>query len=127
MTISDFSLLAIAFACVTMAVVAVVLARRALPVLRESDLVLRRSRRTLRRLNRVARELEFIVHDARVLEGRVSRSAHGVLDQVEPILGALRGVVAGTRTGLSTLLSRNGNSPDGRHGRHRIKGERSRT
>ncbi len=128
MTVSEFSLLVIAMAAVTGCVVAIVVARRLLPVLRRSDLVLRRSRQTLRRIQRVTRELEFIARDARQLEGRVSRSAHAALDQIDPILGALRGVVAGTRTGLGALFSSsNGTKPGGRRGRHRIETEGSRT
>jgi hypothetical protein len=123
MSVSEVSLLAIAIANAAIAVVCVVVATRLLPLLRQSALALRRSRRTLRRLGRVSRELEYIAHDARLLEGRVSRSAHGVLDQVEPILGAVRGLVAGTRTGLGSLLSGNGDKPG--RGRGRLERERS--
>jgi hypothetical protein len=108
MTLAEFSFLVMALASATIAIVAVVIAVRLLPVLRQSDLFLRRSRRTLRRVNRVTRELELIARDARMIESRVARSAHGLLDQVEPMLGVLRGVMAGARSGLGTLFSPNG-------------------
>lgn len=125
MSVADVSLLAIAIANATVAVVCVVVAVRLLPVLRQSRLALHRSQRVLRRLGHVTRELEYIMHDARRLEGRVARNAHGVLDQVEPILGAVRGLVAGTRTGLGSLLAGNGDKPGRRRGR--IEKERSKS
>ncbi len=126
MGVSEVSLLVIAAAMVTTGIASIVFLRRALPLMRESDRLMRRTRRTLRRMNRLMRELEFMTRDAHALEGRVTRSAHGVLDSVEPLLVALRGLIAGTRTGLGSLLNHNGNEPD-RRPRHRFAEERSRT
>lgn len=125
MNVTETSLLGIAIANTVVAIVCVIVAVRLLPVLRQARRTLRRSQRVLGRLGRMTRELEYIAQDARQLEGRVARSAHGVLDQVEPILGALRGVIAGTRSGLGTLFSRNGVRSGRRRGRPDL--ERSRT
>lgn len=117
MSITEISLLAIALGTLTCGAVAIIVARRMLPVLRRSERTLRRSRRTLRRLGRMTRDLEVMTRDARVLEGRVARSAHGVLDQVEPLTAVLRGLAVGTRAGLGSLFSTNGHGP--RRGRRR--------
>jgi len=126
MTISEFSFLLIAVSTLAISIVAIVLARRLLPVLRQSELTLRQSRRTLRRLHHVTGELESMTHDARLLEGRLARTAHGVLDQVEPVMGAVRGLVAGARAGLGSLFSANGDTPGRRRGRHPIEREGAR-
>lgn len=124
MTLVEFSLLTVAIASIVVCVSILLVARRLLPAISRFDRFMRRSNRTIRRVDRSARELEQIARDARVLEGRVSRSAHGLLDQVEPVLRAAGALLAGTRTGLGALFS-NGGSPNRRS--HRHERERSRT
>lgn len=128
MTFTEISLLILALAAITTSVTIVYVARRMLPVLRRSDRLLRQSSRTMRRVNAIAYDLEDMTHEARLLEGRVTRSAHGLLDDVEPLWRALRGVLAGTRTGVGALFTNGDDSHGRRHRRrHRLERERSTT
>jgi len=127
MTISEVSLLIVAIAAVTTCITVLYVGRRMLPVLRRSDRLLRRSNRTMRRVNAIAYDLEDMARDARRLEGRFAKSAHGLLDDVEPLWRALRAVLAGTRTGIGTLFTHNGDGPRRHRRHHRLERERSMT
>jgi uncharacterized protein YoxC len=104
MTVTEIALVAIAVAMFAIAVSMVVLVLRVLPVFDRAQLLLRRSSATLARMQRIAGDLQDMTRDARALEGRVSRTAHALLDQLEPPLRMLAAIMAGVRTAVSVLI-----------------------
>ncbi len=75
-----------------------------LPLLKRLGFLAADAATTLQRLNGIAADLEGLVRDARRLEKRVSNTAGVLLDQVEPPLRLVSALLAGTRTGLGSLL-----------------------
>jgi hypothetical protein len=124
MTLMEFLVAVIALAAVVVSVCVVMTVRRMFPLARKWRVLLTRSNRTLLRLNRVAVDMEEVSRDLRLIESRVSHSAHGLLDQVEPALRMLGALLTGARTSLDALFHSNGN---GRFARHPRQPQRSRT
>jgi hypothetical protein len=77
---------------------------RVLPLLRRMEILAADAATTLYRLNSIAADLEGVVRDARRLELRVSNTAGVLLDQIEPPVRLVSALLAGTRTGLGSLL-----------------------
>jgi hypothetical protein len=121
MTLMEVLVAVIALSAIVTTVCIVLIAKHTLPLARRGRVVLHRSDRTLRRLNRVAGDLEYVSHDFRVMEARVARTAHALLDQIDPPLRVLSAVLTGTRAGIGALFSHNG---DGRSARHDHKPHR---
>jgi hypothetical protein len=106
MTVTELAFAVVAAAMLAIGISVVVLVRRLLPVIDRAQILLRRSSATLARIQRVAADAEAMSRDARHLEGRVSSTAHGLLDQVEPPLHILGAVTAGARAAVGALFRR---------------------
>ena len=104
MSILEVSVVVIALSAVAFALAVWIVLAHVLPVLKRMEILAADAATTLHRLNGIAADLEGVVHDARRLEMRVSNTAGVLLDQLEPPVRVVSALLAGTRTGLSSLL-----------------------
>lgn len=104
MTSSEIALWVVAASMLAIGIAVVVLVLRLLPLLRRVNRLLRRTNATMVRVNRISAEAEEMSRDARLLERRVARTAHDVLDQVEPVVRMAGAVFAGVRAATGALF-----------------------